>query len=471
MAINLISPIKPSANLAGIGNKISIVPQGSPNAGAVSTAPPIGIRAKTPVANAPTPPTTLPANQKSTVQPTATVLPPKPAVQPEVPVQPVSPVNSSQQRPVSYGGLIGQLISQNNSPNAQAARAAAGGLFTTAQNNQGTSGPAYQDYQNKVNELQNLKSGIASKYGSIESQPIPLEFQQGREQALGRQYASQLQAGQEAVNQAQQGVGFQLTGAGLQQSGLNQAGSLALTGNQQQLGALQQAATLAQPQLGSIGQVPFSPIDQNQGQILGTAQPGGVSTAGNLLGQFSGAQAVGAAPGQTQASNIQTSGTAVQGANASAYQQALPAYYQMQSQLQNVEGLGNLLLNTAQGGQINPFDPQFANLTVGQLRNQLSSPDQVRFNSTLASFQGAASQLLASGSGQIPTDVSHNISLLASGNLSMGALKAMVDQAQKEGSVKLGNQAAIVNQSLQTLQQGSGTQSNYGGGGLTWDSL
>lgn len=97
-------------------------------------------------------------------------------------------------------------------------------------------------YQKAVEAQNKLKSNIASQYGRMESDPIPLEFQQGREQAMARQYASQLAAGEQSVTQQQAAVGF-----GLQQQGLEQQ-------------ALQQAAAFAQPQMAEYGKTTFDPI-------------------------------------------------------------------------------------------------------------------------------------------------------------------------------------------------------------------
>jgi hypothetical protein len=163
--------------------------------------------------------------------------------------------------------------------------------------------------------------------------------------------------------------------------------------------------------------------------------------------------ALGAAGARETVAGLQ-GGLPVTGA-AGVYENALPAYYQMQAQLNNVDQLGNLLLSTTQGGQINPFAPQFANRTLADIRRQLSSEEQARFDSTLATFQGAAQQLLASSSGGLPTDVTNKINAIASGNISMAALGALVDQARQEGGIKLSNQAGIVNQALSTVQGGA----------------
>lgn len=294
--------------------------------------------------------------------------------------------------PTSFNGLLGAAVNQQNSPNNQAAQASIQGLQGTAQNNPATSGPAYTDYQDKIQQLKDLKSQEAAQFGSIESQPIPLEFQQGREQILARQYASQNDAAQNAVNQAQTAVGLGIQGTTAQQAGYNQAGSLALTGQGQTQGALQNAASLAQPQLGSIGQVPFSPTDQSQGQVLGS-QGGGIGAAGNLLGQFQGAQALGAAPGNAGAGVINTQTQQVAG-----YQSALQQGKNLQSQL------SDLISNFG----LNPNDLNAANAGIQKIAQNVSSPQYKILQNYVNDIANTYAQVLTPPGGSA-TDTSRGI--------------------------------------------------------------
>ena len=102
---------------------------------------------------------------------------------------------------------------------------------------------AMEGYQKAVENQQKLRSNIAGKIGDIESDNIPLEFQQGRAQAMSRQFSAQELAAQQAVTQQQQGLQY-----GIQQQGLEQQ-------------ALQQAASLSQPQLNQYGQTYYNPLD------------------------------------------------------------------------------------------------------------------------------------------------------------------------------------------------------------------
>lgn len=150
------------------------------------------------------------------------------------------------------------------SPNS----AAVGGLVNLGQNNPAYSGNAYDNYAQAVGAQQRLKSGIAQQYGDIESEAIPLNFQQGREQALSRQYASQLDAAQQAVNEQQTGIGLGITGQQTQQSALSSAGGLSAP--QSQFGVLTNPQT-GQAISGNPSQAAF------QGGQIGAQQAQGAT--------------------------------------------------------------------------------------------------------------------------------------------------------------------------------------------------
>jgi len=144
-----------------------------------------------------------------------------PPAQTQTPPQ-TPPATSFTTPPVSttptFGGLLGQAVNQQNSPQNQTANASATNLQGLGASNPGTSGPAYDAYQKAIADEQNLKSGIAKEYGNIESQPIPLEFQQGREQVAARQNASLIDAAQNATNEKAAALGYGITGNQAQQS-------------------------------------------------------------------------------------------------------------------------------------------------------------------------------------------------------------------------------------------------------------
>lgn len=363
--------------------------------------------------------------------------------------------------PPNFGGLVGQ-VAQGGRPN-YAQRESVGGLMGGDYQQRIQDAIAAQE--RAVNINQSLNQGVVDQSKNA----IPLSFQQGRAGAIQRDYGVQADAATRAAENA-------AAIAGLTQQGLSSAGGLANTQQGQRLQGLESAAGLAAPQITQYGQTSFNPVTQEFGggssggsggnggslnplnnidslaqQVLaGQISPSQALSMGGNVSNFQGAlnQAILAhnpqanlaqLQGQYDArqSNTTVAGTAPTNAYAAAYQQTYPEYLQTQTQLSNVEQLGNMLLTTVSGGQINPFDPRIANETLSYFQNQLSSPDRTRFQETLNNFQSAASQLLSNSSGQIPTEISNSINALGTGSLSLLGLKALVDQAQKNGSIKL----------------------------------
>lgn len=487
-----------NSNLAGLSNKIALNTssgkvQANPASLGISAPVSVGVKAVSPTTKATLPPTTLPVAQKAPIQPVSapttydynTGKPLAPgqaqstynsqtgqkigepaAVSSGNPPAPTYPglmgaqiqakdqqAQAAPQQAPTYSGLVGSLANNSLKQSPTAAQGAAG-LINNAQTNYGTAGPAYQDYQKKVGELQTLKSGIAAQEGAIESQPIPLQFQQGREQALARQYASQLDAGQQAVNQAQQGIGFQLTGNSQQQAGLTSAAGIGNTAQGQLQSGLTSAASYAQPQLGSIGQVPFNPLDQGQGAVLGSTQPGGLGAAGQLLGQFQGAQALGAAPYGAQASNIQTQGTTATNIAAQGATQSVQAYNQMNAANTQFEGQASQLLSTLNQYQNNGTIPAL-NQPINRFSGALGSTAVSALNAAFAETQAAYTNLLSS-SGGTPTSQDQQAIASLSINSTPQQIATSIQQLQAAAKIKLG--------AAQNLAQGYGS-SLYGGGG------
>lgn len=413
----------------------SFLSQGTPS-------PSVGIKAASPTTNVSRPPTTLPESQKAPTQPT-------------YPGTVGAQIKAKDQAAAAptYPGLVTSLANQQNTPYNQGTQNAMNSLQNNAQTNLGTSGPAYSDYQTKVNELQGLKSGIASQEGAIESQPIPLNFQQGREQALARQYASQLDAAQQSVVQAQQGIGYQLQGGQLQQSNLTNAGNLGVAGQGQAQNALSAAAGYAQPQLGSIGQVPFNPLDQGQGAVLGSTQPGGLNAAGNLLGQFQGAQATGAAPGQAQASNIQTSGTTPTNTAAAGYSTAAQAYTNMQGINTSAEGQIKQVQDVLNSTGLNQGVPDY-NKAINTLFGRLGSTGVTQLTTAVTELQNMYSQLLSSG-GTTPSGSEAQALQLLSPNSSAAQIAASIQQLQAAAQNRLTGQYGQLQTYYNNLNSGN----------------
>lgn len=324
-------------------------------------------------------------------------------------------------------------------------------------------------------QLSQSRQNQITATGQQELAPIPKGVAFGRQGVVQRQYEQQ-----------QAAIASQL-------GALKDVASLGVQQQQAQLGGLQSAAGLAAPQLSQFGQTFYSPTTgessgnaqftqalEQYAQMAANNQMGAIPSsitsnpvlnaqvmarAQQINPAFNFNTAQGTAAAQQGSASI--AGLTVPQANQAVYQSAFGDYTNMNRLLQDVDKLGSLLVTTAQGGDINPFAPQFVNQTIAAFRNQLSSEGQARFTSTLATFQNAAQALLAQSDGTTPSGVQAQVEGIANGSLQLGALKGLVDQAKIEGQIKLANQAGVVNNALSNILGGTGG----GGGTITWDSI
>lgn len=368
-------------------------------------------------------------------------------------------------------GLIQQIIKQQQDLQKQLGGFGSGS--ETFNNAQGA-------YQNAIAAQQKLKSDIAAQTGAIESQPIPLVFQQGREQALSRQYASQLDAGQQAINQSQTAMGLATAQQGQQQSALQNAAGI----NQNLLSA-------SLPQVSQYGQTSFNPLTGQfaggggQELVQGWAQylaqggdpsqvPSTVSgnvqlwlqtlnAAKQMNPSFDVNTALGSAAGRQ--SNAGTGVTTPVQANQGIYNDALNTYYQLQNSVQNVDQFASLLTKTMQDGGINPFLAKYANQSLAQVRNQLSSAKQAEYDNTLATLRSRVSGLLAAGGAQVPTAITADAQKILDGTLPLASLEAVLNRISQEGNILLTNQAEMVNKSRSGTLGGSTSGGSSGGSG------
>jgi hypothetical protein len=252
---------------------------------------------------------------------------------------------------------------------------------------------AYTDYQSAVKNLADFKSQLAQQYGNIETEGIPLEFMQGREQVIGRQASAQLDALQNAVVQAQQGIGF------------------ALQGGQQQLGALETAGGLTAPQPYGITQTPFFPTGGGPTGQFGTMAggTGGAFGAGIIQGQIG--------LGQQSAQNQAILG-------------------KVQAQLPSFDSL-------VQQAGINPSDTTFINAISNWGKTNLFSDARV------PEFQGQLNDIIASLSQVLGVPSS------ATSDFRTGLAGAIVNALQKGSSVSQALNYAV--QQAMTASRGYAT--------------
>lgn len=156
-----------------------------------------------------------------------------------------------------YGGLLGNLLNTS--------REGAQNVINTGNlgaNNIQAAGQPSPKYQAAWNVYQNLTNGLNAGQNQIMNKPIPLQFQQGQEAALQRDYGTQLTAASNALQQAAQEQGYGLTGA-------TAAGQLA-TGAAENAGQLgttgaTSAAQGAAPQSYGLTTQPYFPANDTYG--------------------------------------------------------------------------------------------------------------------------------------------------------------------------------------------------------------
>lgn len=251
--------------------------------------------------------------------------------------------NSSQNNGLTFPGMVGDL--------ANAAK----------------NSTVVSDAQKRLSDFQKAEG---EQQANVYGEPGLASFKTGRAGALQ-------EANAEIENKLAQGV------------------TQAQTSQGQEITGLTNAATALHPELGSIGQVPYLPGENSQGAVLGSTQPGGVTAAGNLLGQLQGAQAAGAAPGQAQAANTQALGTATTSGVASVLG-SLPALKSANTAAEGIASTINSFL--AQNPQLNASNSTLANAAQQWIQGkQLADPNyQILFNN-LSEYSNTLAPILGVG--------------------------------------------------------------------------
>lgn len=359
----------------------------------------------------------------------------------------VPPVNTSPPTGTTYSGFLGDLKSAATDTSAV----------------------------DKANaDLESLRKEYAQATGNIEGGGyLPLQFVQGREQVLNRQYSAEEAAAESALTNALTARGQNITGLGTV-AGLAQPTQVPY--NNQYIDP-----TTGKPVNPSVGGDMTSAVALQAEKVKnGTASPQDAANALSAYGQagtnalqqalgsnFSIPQARGIS--SATETNAQTGGTASVDANNKIYQDALANSANLQQQLGNVDQLGNLLLTTAQAGGINPSSSQFANQSIAQVRSQLSNAQQAQFDSTMNTLTAKIGLLLNVGGGAVTDQVRNSANQVLSGTLALSALPAVLNQIQSEGAIVAQNQRDVATKAYQNVQQGN--LGNSGGASGSNDPL
>lgn len=319
-----------------------------------------------------------------------------------------------------------------------------------------------------IKRITDLQKDYTDKLSGLKSKGVDIGYGTGASNILQSAYTNRLNA---------------------EETGLQNA----LTASGQQITGLTAAGNLAAPQLSQYGQTYYNPVTgQTTGgsgtagttQVIGQndpiypalqqyAQARATGQETLIPSSFSGNPALNAQitsmAQQINPSYNSNTVSSVVNASGANYGQASTQYNNINQQLNNIGGLGDLTVSVGNQGGINPFKLQGLNKPISWFRTQLSQPDQLKFNSSIVSLAGAMSQLLADSSGNIPTQTTNDIQGLLSGSIPMSSLAAMLQQAESEGRIKLGSAQSQAQSNLQTQQNPGSATGNLGGtGGGSW---
>jgi hypothetical protein len=197
----------------------------------------------------------------------------------------------------TYKGLVTDLANQGDSEYNQANKKSINSLQELSGQNLGNSGPAYDEYQKALQDLQNLKTEAAKVTGGIGGQAIGAQFQQGKKQVMQQQYADLIDAAAQNVAAKASALGYGISGQGQQQSGFTSAGNLALSGQGQAQSAIGTAAGLAAPQQYGLTTQPYNPLTDSfggggpQGAIDRATNAGNIQSAQSFAQDYNTGQA------------------------------------------------------------------------------------------------------------------------------------------------------------------------------------
>lgn len=266
-----------------------------------------------------------------------------------------APITQPVPQTPTYPGLVTQIANQQNTPNNQIATQSAGALQTLAGNNPATSGVALGSYNQAVTNKQQFESNLSDQYANNASNPIPLEFQQGRAQVIQQANAQKEAQLQQAINEQQAAIGYQISGQQTQNAGYSAAGGLANSNQGLAQGALGTAAGLSAPR-----QNGYVLIDSLTGQPVGG---NGATSAINQGAQYD-AQYQGALGNATDQQ-------AISGAK------------------NNIASLTQLINNAG----LNNSGINIQNATVQQLQKNLSNSDYATLQNSLQAINAALSKV------------------------------------------------------------------------------
>lgn len=348
----------------------------------------------------------------------------------------------------TYSGLVTSLA-QNALRQSPATATAAGSLLSAPQQNNAIA--------KKAQGIQDIYGGQIANVGNLGAGAVAGDLSTGTNvvgsgnAAIASQSASQRMNA--LANDESQQLGAldrQLAAQGQGQSALTSAGTLGNTAQGQLQSGLTSAAAAAAPQQYGLTNQPYNPLSDS----YGGGGAGGVLDRANLAGQVAGAQAAGAAPGNAQASNINTQGTATTDIAKTGLSQATQDYQNIYSSYNAADAQTKTLQNILESTGINATNSSDYNKAINSLKNRLGDSNFASFNTALQELQSMYSGLLSFGGGTPTSQEAQAISVL-NPNSSAAQINASIQQLQNAANAKLTAQNDKVNRYQSALNGGS----------------
>lgn len=502
---------------------------------AQKTPAPMGVTAKTPAANVSAPAATLPKTQQNPVtapaaQPLASVQTPayNPASDPTY--NPTTggtashptyatpnpsgdqtgyvmngndqmvPAGSAGTTTPTFSGLLSQAVNQQNSPYNTTAM---NNINQTAQYGAGNIpiGQSAADIaSNYGQQIANVgQKGAAFESGQLTTGTSPVA--EGNAAVTANTTANQQNALATGEQAALQGTAQQLTAQNQAANASNAAAGQSLTGQGQTYGALQSAASLAQPSTAAYGQTTFNPVTgqytdggglpasvlQQYASMAANGQYSAIpaSITGNpvlsaqlnqaaaainpnynpitsaAIGQ--GQAAVASAPYGAQANNINTQNTTGTNIAASGATQAVQQYNALNAANTTFDNQASQVLSVLQQGSLNGSIPD-VNKAINQLGGKLGSTQVQALSSSLTELGAAYTNLLSSNGGT-PTAQDQQALAALSPNSSAAQIATSIAQLKAAAQIKLQSQQALAQGYSNSLGGSTGNMSSTSGFG------
>lgn len=302
--------------------------------------------------------------------------------------------------------------------------------------------------------------------------------------------AAQQQALATGEEAALQGTGQELTGQNQAAGAANMAAGQAQQGQSIEQTGLQQAGSLAQPNATAQGQTVFDPTT---GQFTGGSYQGNLSTVVNAIkdGQIGYTAGVDSLSGlsptakadvlaalgpdfdtvssdanaSTRGTNIQTGGTATTGANAQGLAQSIQQETELQTAASNAAALATQLSDALKSSGLNLTNSTDANTAVNNLQSRLGNSAYTQLNIAVNDARNAY-QAILTATGATPTDAGTAANQNINANMSPKQILAAIDQLS--AGVKA-RQDSAHQQTTQYQNQlsGSGASRTASSGGAT----